>query len=247
MDLIQEITEYVSKNIFKFHEARLRKLTSLKLKELLKKKNPYLYRAKDLNTPQEIVEALASAFMSSAEETMFGDWLEQLAVFVAGKVFDGHKSTSEGIDIEMDKEDIHYIISVKSGPKWSNSSSRKKMLDNFAKAKRIYRTSGNRNPCEAVEGCCYGQDRNPDKGTHLKLCGELFWNFISGSDTLFVDIIEPLGKDSRRHNSEYLDQYYKTITCFSREFANNFCDQSGKIDWEKIVNLNSGTEKSFNA
>ncbi len=243
MNLIQEVEQYVSENIHHFHESRLNKLTSLRLVELLRKKNPYLYRAKDLNTPQAFVEALASAFMSSAEETMFGDWLEQLAIFVASKVYGGYKSTSEGIDLEMDKEGIHYIVSVKSGPNWSNSSSMKKLLDNFSRAKRVYSTGGNRLRCEAVEGCCYGVDNKPEKVNHIKLCGERFWNFISGSPTMFVDIVEPLGTEARKHNDMYMKEYSKMITRFTKDFANKFCNDDGSINWALIVRLNAGIEK----
>lgn len=240
MNLLQEVSAYVSQNISTFHEARLNKLKTLNLDNLLKRKNPYLYKAKDLNTPQEIVESIASAFLSSAEETMFGDWLEQLAIFIASYSFGGYKSTSEGIDLEMDKDGIHYIVSIKSGPKWSNSSSLAKLKDNFLKAKRIYRTSGNKLPCEAIEGCCYGKENNPDKISHIKLCGEAFWEFISGSKTLYIDLIEPLGTDAKQKNEIYMKEYKKMITRFTKKFANDYCNVNGEIEWDKIVFLNSG-------
>lgn len=52
MDLLKTVETYVSDNIHTFHEAVINKLKSLKLEKLLKKKNPYLYRAKNLNTPK---------------------------------------------------------------------------------------------------------------------------------------------------------------------------------------------------
>lgn len=238
-NLIKMVEAYVSENIHLFHEARINKLSNLKLSTLLKKKNPYLYRAKDLNTPQEIVESLADAFLSSAEETMFGDWMEQLAIFVAAQVYGGRKSTSEGVDIEMDKDGVHYIVSVKSGPNWSNSSSMNKLVQNFLKAKRIFATSGNKMPCEAVEGCCYGRG-SCRKDSHIKLCGEAFWKFLSGSDTLYTDIVEPLGADARVQNEQYAKKYKQKITLFTKEFANEYCLSDGCIDWDKIVRMNSG-------
>ena len=45
----------------------------------------------------------------------------------------------------------------------------------------------------AVNGCCYGRDNKPDKGEYYKYCGQVFWEFISGDDELYRDIIEPLG------------------------------------------------------
>ena len=131
---------------------------------------------------------------------MFGDWLEGLAIFISERVYNGRKSSAEGIDLEFDKDGIHYLVSIKSGPSWSNSSSMKKLKENFVKAKRIYQTSNNHKACEAIEGCCYGIDRNPDKLTHSKLCGERFWDFISGSPSMYTDIIEPLGIDAMKRN-----------------------------------------------
>ena len=84
--LISQVEDYVANNIAYFHSSRIDKLKSLQLNRLIKSKNPYLYKAKNLNTPQEIVESIASAFLSSAEESMFGDWLEGLAIFIANKI-----------------------------------------------------------------------------------------------------------------------------------------------------------------
>lgn len=237
--LTEKIRCYVEAHIAEFHDNRLRKLNTLELNKLLKKKNPYLYKAKDLNTPEAVVRGIAAAFMSSAEETMFGDWLEGLAVFIAKEVYSGKKSSAEGIDLEMDIDGIHYIVSIKSGPNWSNSSSMSKLKQNFEKAKRIYHTGGNKNHCEAVEGCCYGQKTSSKTTTHTTFCGQSFWEFISGSKTLYLDIIEPLGCKALEMNHLYKKEYDKMITKFTKEFVNTYCDEFGNIDWNKIVAFNS--------
>lgn len=242
-DLLKKINKYVSEHIPEFHKNRISKLATLKLDTLIKKKNPYLYRAKDLNTPESIVRSLASAFMSSAEETMFGDWLEGLAIFVAHESYGGYKSNAEGIDMEMDKNGIHYIISVKSGPNWSNSSSMAKLKQNFQKAQRIYRTGGNKTPCEAIEGCCYGNKESGPNATHTVLCGQRFWEFISGSSSLYIDIIEPLAAEAHEHNRQYQLEYDKMITKFTTEFGLKYCDKDGTIRWSDIIKFNSGTKQ----
>ncbi len=240
--LITKIEEYVNEHISKFHDARIHKLESLKLNALLKKKNPYLYKTKDLNTPETIVRNIADAFLSSAEESMFGDWLEGLAVFIAHEVYAGTKSSAEGIDLEMDKDGVHYMVSIKSGPNWSNSSSMKKLKQNFQKAIRIYHTGGNKQMCEAVEGCCYGKKKTSSKNTHTTLCGQSFWSFISGNDNLYTDIIEPLGAGAYEWNNEYKAKYDMMITRFTQEFSNNYCLKDGSIDWPKIVSFNSSSK-----
>ncbi len=70
----------------------------------------------------EIVRGIADAFISSNEETIFGDWLEGLAIFINQKVYKGWKSGIPNIDLEFDKESIRYIINIKSGPNWGNRS-----------------------------------------------------------------------------------------------------------------------------
>jgi len=45
----------------------------------------------------------------------------------------------------------------------------------------------------AVNGCCYGKDNVTNKGDYIKLCGQRFWEFISGNENLYTEIIEPLG------------------------------------------------------
>lgn len=238
-ELIMQITQYVTENIPAFHEARINKLKSLKLDTLLKKKNPYLFKAKYLLTAEEIVRSLSDAFLSSAEETIFGDWLEGLAIFVCSKVYNGRKSTTTGVDMEFDKDGVRYIVSIKSGPNWGNSSQVKKMREDFNSAKKVLRTSRSQLQIIAVNGCCYGKESNPDKGDYFKYCGQQFWEFISGEPTLYSDILEPIATDAKRKNEDFKIEYTKMINKLTGEFIKKYCDSNGCINWNKIMILNS--------
>jgi hypothetical protein len=66
------------------------------------------------------------------------------------------------------------------------------MIADFAKAKKTLQTSNAKLAIQAVKGCCYGKDDHSNKGEYLKYCGQDFWAFISGSDTLYINLIEPL-------------------------------------------------------
>src|SRR3989337_4044183 len=184
---IRDVRTYVEKNIGSFHLKRLENLEKLKLSIILKRKNPYLFKAKNILTAQDLVKSLLDAYLSSQEETIFGDFLEGLAVFICGKVFDGKKSAAEGIDLEFERERIKYIVAIKSGPNWGNSSQINRMKDNFKKAKKILGAHTSLKNIVAVNGCCYGRNTTPDKGDYLKLCGQRFWAFISGNENLYVD------------------------------------------------------------
>lgn len=240
-ELIQQVTEYVGANISTFHQSRINKLGNLSLDTVLKKKNPYLFRAKYFLTAGDIVKSLADAFISSAEETIFGDWLEGLAIFVCGKVYGGRKSTTKGIDLEFDKDGIRHIVSIKSGPNWGNSTQISRMRDDFKTAQRTLRTSNSGLTIKAVNGCCYGKDSNPDKGDYFKYCGQDFWYFISGEKTLYTDILEPLATDAKKKNEEFQIEYAKMINKLTKDFTLRYCDELGNIDWPKIMKINSSS------
>ncbi len=235
-----EIVDYVEKNISAFHEKRIERLNKLKLKTVLRKKNPYLFKAKNVLSASDIVESISSAFISSNEETIFGDWLEGLAIFVNKKAFGGWKSGIRGIDLEFDKSNIRYIFNIKSGPNWGNSSQIAKMKSDFTAAKRTLRTSNSKIVVVAINGCCYGKDKRPDKGEYYKYCGQEFWAFISGNENLYTEIIEPLGHRAKEKNEAFHVSYTRMINNFTKDFIESFCKSNGDINWEKLVEFNSG-------
>jgi hypothetical protein len=238
---LNDVVSFVEENIWEFHERRAYSLQSLKLTQVLKRKNPYLFKAKNINDAHDLVKLILDAHLSSQEETVFGEFLEKLAIFVCGKVFGGRKSSAEGIDLEFTRDDVLYVVSVKSGPNWGNSSQIKRMVDNFKQAKRILRTGNKKANIQAVNGCCYGRENQPDKGDYLKLCGQEFWDFISGNDRLFVDIVEPLGYRAKERNEEFYAEYSRILNLFTQEFMDDFC-VNGRIDWDKLVRFNSGRQ-----
>lgn len=236
---LNDVTQYVEENIGTFHKKRIAGLNDLKLKKVIAKKNPYLFKAKYILTSQDIIKSITDAYISSQEETIFGDWLEGLAIFINGKVYDGRKSGIPGIDLEFDKDDTRYIVTIKSGPNWGNSSQIAKMNADFTTAKKTLRTSNSQLNITAVNGCCYGRDNNSDKGNYYKFCGQRFWEFISNDTELYTKIIEPLGHNAKNRNDDFIQSYSQMINLFTKEFSDSFCLENGSIDWEKLVQFNS--------
>lgn len=242
---LNKVTSFIENNIGEFHERRDASLQLLKLPVVLKKKNPYLFKAKNINDAHDLVKVLLDAHLSSQEETIFGNFLEKLAIFVCSQVFKGEKSAAEGIDLEFTRDNVRYIVAVKSGPNWGNSAQIKRMVENFRQAKRILRTGNNQLNVQAVNGCCYGQITKPDKGDYIKICGQEFWEFISANDRIFVDIIEPMGYQAKARTESFIIEYARVLNLFTREFMDDFCD-NGRIDWEKLVRFNSGKKTRRN-
>lgn len=234
-----DIARYIEDNIPAFHQRRLESLSGLKLKKVLKRKNPYLFKAKNVNTAGELVKGILDAHLSSQEETIFGAFLENVAIHACQLAYGGIKSGIEGIDLEFNNDGGRYIVSIKSGPNWGNASQIKKMRDNFRKASIVLRQNGTVRNVIAVNGCCYGKERNEDKGDYHKICGESFWTLISGLPSLYTDIIEPIGHRAKDRNEDFMVEYAKVINCFTKEFIEEFCLPDGQIDWVKIVRFNS--------
>lgn len=238
---LNDVVKYVEDNIGTFHQKRIAGLQDLKLTKVLSKKNPYLFKAKYVLTAQDIIKSLTDAFISSQEETIFGDWLEGLAIFINGKVYGGRKSGIQGIDLEFDNNNTRYIVTIKSGPNWGNSRQVAGLISDFKTAKRTLRTSNSQINVVAVNGCCYGRTNNSDRGEYFKYSGQKFWDFISGDGDLYVKIIEPLGHNARERNDDFMELYAQMINKFTKEFADTFCNDNGSINWEKLVRFNSAS------
>jgi hypothetical protein len=239
---LEDVVIYVEENIGVFHQKRISSLDSLKLEKVLKRKNPYLFKAKHVLSGAEFISAIVDAHISSNEETIFGDWLEGLAIYINQKVYNGRKSGIPGIDLEFEAKNKKYIVTIKSGPNWGNSRQINKMKDDFRTAVRTLRTSNSNLNIICINGCCYGQDKNPDKGNYFKYCGQDFWEFISGDGNLYTEIIEPLGYKAKERNEEFLKAYYQRINVFTLEFMNEYCDKNGVINWKRIVEFNSSSQ-----
>jgi hypothetical protein len=242
LDLV-EVTAYIQTHIGpEFHDKKIAKLRALTLESILKRKNPYLFKAKRAQTANDFIKAILDATVSSGEETVFGNFLEKVAIYICGQVYGGRKSGIRGLDLEFETGQEKFLVSIKSGPNWGNDQQIKAMVRNFNEARKTLNTSGgskNQN-IVFVEGCCYGRDNSSEKGTHRKLCGQRFWELISGgSDTLYIDIIEPIGHRAKERNDELEDVYTAKLNNFTSQFITRFC-LNGLIDWEKLVDYNSG-------
>jgi hypothetical protein len=234
------VKNYVDENIDIYFNKLIYLLDDVSFAELIDAINPYLFCMNRSKTAGTIIIELLDRFLAVREENMFGDWLEDLAIYINQKIFSGWKSRIKGIDLEFDKNDVRYIVSIKSSPNWGNSSQIEKMETNFNIAKKTLRTSNSKLQIVCINGCCFGKDGNSDKGSYYKYCGQKFWDFIGGNENFYTDIIEPLGHKAKERNEDYLDKYSQMVNRFTKEFIELFCDNHGKIDWKKLVEFNSG-------
>jgi len=238
---LKEVEKYVEENISLFHKRRLEFVeTKVEFNKILEQKNPYLFKAKNILTAQDLVKGFLDAFLQSQEEGLFGHFLEGLAIFVADKVYGAKKTDLVGMDLEFIKDDIIHIVEIKAGWNWGNDSQIKQLKINSknAKEKRERETGKS---VKVLNGCCFGKkkNRNPEKDGYQKICGQEFWHLISNEEDFYIKIVEPIGFRAKERNEEFQEAYAIVVNKFTLEFALKFCND-GRIDWEKLLQFNSG-------
>jgi len=218
-----------------FHQRRIESLGRIKLSQLISKKNPYLFRAKGFTNSKELIGALLDAWISSSEEGKFGKFLEDLAVFVAQTTSGGEKSPAEGIDLDLTRDGIRYLIVVKSGNAWGNNDQHKRLHDNLRKAEQVLKQSKFTKPIQSTLGICYGKFQKKHKRHYLHVGGKDFWELVSGDPEFYADVMTPLGAGADEHRRKFDKAREETIARLSDEFDAQFKDNSGEIDWAGVV------------
>ena len=236
----QSVIQAISKALETFYKSLIEKIDGLDIVKIMRRKNPYLYRAKAMENAAEIVESVLNAFVSSSEETIFGNcFFEPIAIAVSN----GNKALAEGIDLMIQKDDINtiYAIAVKSGPSVFNSDSKKRQEQNFMAASKLAQQAKAR--YVAYIGYCYGKKKESGRGKpkmYQELAGKQFWAELTGDDNFYIKIINFMDTLPEKYIASYKESYNKAFNRLVREFSNDFCKSDGSIDWNKLVEFNSG-------
>lgn len=240
----EKLNTFIASDVIKpFYEIRLTRLKSAKLSDVSKRKNPYLFKAKNIETAGDLAKSILDAFLSSQEETIFGDLMENLAIHVCHKVFNGKKAEEgkyKSVDLIFDRDKRTYIVGIKSGPNWGNSDQVNTMKTNLKIAKKLLRVQLKKTNIVSVNGCIYGRDNNPHKVnknpdlSYYKICGQSFWELISGDDQLYKKIIQPLDKEAKKRDTFFKELYAKKINEMTKDVINLFYTKNN-LDWDKII------------
>lgn len=233
--------DYLAEHVIApFYNVRLNNLKGLRLTGVLRRKNPYLFKAKNIELAGDLVKSTVDAFLSSQEETIFGNLLEGFAVSVSKTLYGGFKSELKSVDLEFERGGVYHVVGIKSGTNWGNSDQVNRMRDNFKAAKQLLRARGVAEVV-AVNGCIYGKDGRPFK-THAdpdkqyyKYAGQDFWRFVSDDDDLYREIIKPIDEEARRKDETFKKAYAAKVNEMTQEFTANFMTTDNQIDWLKLI------------
>ena len=234
------LEKLISECLNNFYQSRLQRLDGLKLKTVLRRKNPYLFKALNTEKASEIIEQILFAYISSSDETIFGDkFCEPIAKQVSG----GTVSPSEGVDVAVETDDRYSAYAVKSGPNPFNSSAKKRQSDEFAALRsRLLKI---RKQFDPVLAYSYGRTiKEPGKNKiYREVAGQAFWQELTGDPNFYIKLITLMGDVPRKHIEKYRPQLDAAINRFTLEFTRDFCFDSGQINWQKLVEFVSKTEK----
>ncbi len=232
-----------------FTQKRLSALQKLRLSSVLKRKNPYLFKAKNIELAGDLAKNIVDAFLSSQEETVFGNLLEGFAIHVAQTLYGGFKSQRKSLDLEFERDEKYFIVGIKSGTAWGNSDQIARMKDNFKSARQSLLAAGVKSEIVAVNGCIYGRDNVPlkvdadDDKNYFKYAGQEFWNFLSEDDLLYREIIVPIDEEAKAKDEIFRRLYAAKINELTLEISLNFV-RDGQIDWLALVDYVSARKAS---
>ena len=237
---IQELEKLIAKCLHDFYGRRLQRLKTLKLKDYLKRKNPYLYKAIGTEKASEIVEEILTAYTIASDEGIFGDaFFEPIAKMASGAVV----APSEGVDIAIETGSRYLAIAVKSGPNIFNASQKRRQNDEFnALRSRLLKLH---KQFDAMVGHCYGRLKTEPSKTRIyrDRSGQAFWAEITGDPDFYLKLIRLMKDEPFKHRVNYKKAWAHAVNRFTAEFIDDFCNEDGSINWGKLVEFNSGISK----
>ncbi len=234
-----ELEDAIRQSLDEFYKRRIKKLSELKLSDVLRKKNPYLLRAIGVLKASELVEEVLRAYMSSSDESIFGDaFFEPIARLCSG----GTVSPSEGVDVVVETDTAYKAFSIKSGPNIFNASQSKRQDDEFTSLRhRMHKIHKQFDP---ILGHCYGRrlSGRKSKRSYRVVSGQALWEELTGDPDFYIKLIDLMRDYPADHRRQFEEEWANAVNRFEKEFLNNFDNPNGSINWEKLLRYNSGKE-----
>ncbi len=235
-----QLQTLISKCLQDFYERRMRRLEKLRLKDFLRRKNPYLFKALGTQKAQDIIEPILTAYIGASDETIFGEaFFEPIAQIASG----AKVSDAEGVDFVIESEERVLTVALKSGPNIYNASQKKRQSQEFSALRnRLYKLHKQFDP---MLGHAYGRTKtNPTKDLiYRRRSGQAFWTEITGDPDFYLKLVRLMKEEPAKHKEKYAPAWDVAVNRFTAEFIKDFCFPDGRIDWENLVRFVSEDAK----
>ncbi len=213
------------------------KRKKINLPELLGKCNPYPMVV-NCKTPEDIVDFILQRHQQTSEQTIWGNFLESIAVKISEIKLNGYKSKEVCTDIEWVSNSKKHFRGWKSSPNWANADQKRTVintekelnkLDDFGSFKVL--TS-------------YGKTPNRKKSSvnFTQISGQESWEEIGNDNEMYNKVMLAVENCSNK-----IGLFIKSIYISDRNRAiewinENFTD-GDKLNFIKINKYVSGRDK----
>lgn len=235
-----KLEELIKKCLNDFYERRFEKLEKLRLKQVLKRKNPYLFKALGTEQASEIVKKILEAYISSSDETIFGNiYFEQIALNLPNVTV----SDAKGVDLILNEPKTIHAYALKSGPHPFNSSAKQRQDTEFRELRsRLMKLQKQFDPVLAY---AYGRKNKSSSSKYIyrESSGQEFWKELTGDDDFYLKLIRLMRDEPLKRIEKYKSNWDAVINKFAKEFTEDFCFENGHINWEKLVKFVSARER----
>ena len=213
-----------------FTKPIIGKLSKLKMREIVKRKNPYLFRASGISTCEELVKRAFIEYTSTLGENYFGSFFESVARVVSG----GVKPPSGGeIDLDVRRGNDAHLYTIKSGPGGYNSSIEAKARTDLGHAETRLRQD--RVTTHKKMAYAYGRRITSFKDGVEKLASRDFWSELSGDKDFYIKFLDVCAELTHLFEAD-VDAPYQRLLNEAHEL---FCE-GDTIRWDKVIRLVSG-------
>jgi len=235
-----QVRRFVSKKVTDYYTARLDKLDTVELPDLLRRKNIFLLAAEGL-TPWELIDELLTARTIASSEGLFGKRFEDVALKVLSVAHDvAIKSSAGSIDAEVISSGRRFIISLKAGPATYNAGNAKNARKEFTAAKARVAQEDINTPVFTMNAAYYGNSKPVLDKIPMVLRGQAFWFFASKEESFYIELLKMCSKKNKTFRAKVKTKFDEVRNRLTGEFLHDFCDSNNSIMWDKLAKLNSG-------
>jgi hypothetical protein len=200
------------------------------MKDIIRNKNPYLYRASGIVTCEDLVRRALQDYVSASVEGYFGSFFESVARILSG----GIKPVGGGeVDLDVRQGQTARLYAIKSGAKGFNSSSYDKARRDLESAER--RLWQDRVRVEKKIAFAYGRRRTSFRGGIEHLASQQFWAELSGDDAFYKKLLDVCGLLAPLYTADMAAPFDGLL----HEAQELFCED-GAVNWAKVLTLVSG-------
>lgn len=201
--------------------------------------NPYSFSLEQSGNVGQIAMDSLNESLRPVRDQLLEDVLREVAIFVAGQVFGGCRSSLPGMDVEFVNHDTYYAVAIELGSERTGNSRPRMPAQEIRDA--VVRSTNTPLPVQPVLGVCWGKAPAsflPDG--MLRVEGQQFWYLVSDDPYLHIDLVKPLSRQASRKSEGFGLARAGAATLLFMKFYELFCGRSGTVKWGRLAQYTSG-------